>query len=101
MDPGGRRIEVKRRDYWRGSPKLRGDCPRKGMQAKRVSITGTTYITGTELAKQLGISRSTLSRWIEAGRLPRPKRSVSGTLLFRRDDVILLGPQVRRQAVGP
>jgi len=30
---------------------------------KQASITGDKYINGTELAKQLGISRSTLSRW--------------------------------------
>ena len=54
------------------------------MQAKRASITGTKYISGTELAKQLGIGRSTLNRQIKAGKLPKPKKSISGMLLFPR-----------------
>ena len=52
------------------------------MQAKRASITGEKYINGTELAKQLGIGRSTLNRWVRAGKLLKPERSISGILLF-------------------
>ena len=80
----GRRIEVKRRHCWRGIPKFHGDCRHKAMQAKRASVTGDKYINGTQLAKQLGIGASTLSRWVKAGKLPKPKRSISGMLLFER-----------------
>lgn len=55
------------------------------MQARRASITGDKYINGTELARQPGTSRSTLNRWVEAGKLPKPAKSMSGMLLFRRD----------------
>ena len=55
------------------------------MQAKRASITRAKYINGTVLAKNLGIGRSTPKRWVEAGRLPRPERGISGMLLFGRE----------------
>jgi predicted site-specific integrase-resolvase len=52
------------------------------MQARRASITGDEYINGTELAKRLGIGRSTLNRWVRAGKLPKPGKSISGMMLF-------------------
>ena len=55
------------------------------MQAKRASVAGHKYVNGTELARKLGIGRSTLKRWIEDGRLPRPEESISGMMLFGRD----------------
>jgi predicted DNA-binding transcriptional regulator AlpA len=55
------------------------------MRNKRASITGEKYVNGTQLAKALGIGRSTLNRWIRAGKLPKPERSISGMLLFGRD----------------
>ena len=80
----GRRIEVRRQHYWRGVPKYHYACRAHGMQNKRASITGEKYINGAQLAKQLGIGASTLSRWVKAGKLPKPKRSISGMLLFDR-----------------
>ena len=80
----GRRIEVQRRHYWRGVPKYHYACRAKGMQNKRASITGEKYINGAQLAKQLGIGASTLSRWVKAGKLPKPKTGISGMLLFER-----------------
>jgi excisionase family DNA binding protein len=67
-----------------GLPKFHGECRHKAMQAKRASITGGKYINGTELAKKLGIGRSTLKRWIEAGKLPKPRKGISGMMLFER-----------------
>jgi len=81
----GRRLEVKRRHYWRGLPEYHAHCRHKAMQAKRASVTGEKYINGAQLAKQLGIGASTLSRWVKAGKVPEPKRSVSGMLLFDRE----------------
>jgi len=83
----GRRIEVKRRHYWRGVPKYHYACRAHGMQNKRASVTGEKYINGTQLAKLLGIGASTLSRWVKAGKLPKPKKGISGMLLFDRDIV--------------
>lgn len=80
----GRRIEVKRRHYWRGIPKFHGACRHKAMQTKRASITGGKYINGTQLVRKLGIGASTLSRWVKAGNLPKPKRGISGMMLFDR-----------------
>jgi len=58
------------------------------MQAKRASITGDAYINGTHLARRLGVSRSTLTRWIKTGKLPKPKKSISGMLLFKQSEVV-------------
>jgi len=81
----GRQLEVKRRHYWRGLPEYHSHCRHKAMQAKRASVTGEKYINGAQLAKQLGIGASTLSRWVKAGKLPKPKKSISGMMLFDRE----------------
>ena len=52
------------------------------------TFTGDEYVNGTDLARKLGIARSTLTRWIKAGKLPKPKKSISGMLLFRRGEVV-------------
>jgi len=80
----GRRIEVRRRHYWRGVPKYHHACRANGMQNKRASVAGDKYINGAQLAKRLGIGASTLSRWVKAGKLPKPERNISGMLLFSR-----------------
>ena len=54
-------------------------------------ITGDKYINGAQLAKRLGIGASTLSRWVKAGKLPKPKKGISGMLLFERAVVDRLG----------
>lgn len=83
----GRKIEIRRRHYWLGIPKYHYACRHYGMRNKRASLTGDEYVNGTELAKMLGIGRTTLGRWIAAGKLPQPEKSISGMLLFRRRDV--------------
>ena len=89
----GRRIEVKRRHYWRGVPEYHSRCRHKAMQAKRASVTGDQYINGTQLAKRLGIGLTTLRRWVKAGKLPKPKRSISGMLLFERASTYVVRPR--------
>jgi predicted site-specific integrase-resolvase len=54
------------------------------MQNNRASVTGDKCISGTPSAKQLGIGASTLSRWVKAGKLPKPEKTVAGMLLFHR-----------------
>ncbi len=83
----GRRIEITRRYYWRGIPTLHAACRHKGMQSRRASLVGDKYINGTQLAKRLGIGRTTLNRWIKSGKLLKPEKSISGMLLFQRSTV--------------
>ena len=80
----GRTVAVLRRHYWIGLPKFHGECRHKAMAGRRAAIAGDKYINGTELAKRLGIGRSTLKRWVEAGKLPKPEKSISGMWLFDR-----------------
>ena len=56
------------------------------MAGERAAVMGDDYINGTELAKKLGIGRSTLNRWVRAGKLPKPVKGISGMLMFGRSD---------------
>jgi len=79
----GRTVEVIRRHYWRGVPQFHADCRHKGMQRKRAELA-KGYYSGQQAAERLGIGRTTLGRWIRAGKLPKPTKSISGMLLFGR-----------------
>ena len=59
-------------------------CRAHGIQNKRASVTGDKYINGAQLARNLGIGRTTLGRWVKAGKLPKPKKGISGMMLFER-----------------
>ena len=51
------------------------------MQRKRAELA-KDYYTGMQAAEKLGIGRTTLGRWLKKGKLPKPKKSISGMLLF-------------------
>ena len=51
------------------------------MQRMRAGLA-KGYYTGTQAAEKLGIGRTTLGRWLKKGKLPKPKKSISGMLLF-------------------
>jgi len=57
------------------------------MQSKRAALVGDKYLNGTQLAKRLGIGMTTLSRWVKAGKLPKPEKSISRMLLFDREAI--------------
>ena len=42
---------------------------------------------GQQAADRLGIVRTTLNRWISKGSLPKPRKSISGMLLFEREEI--------------
>ena len=60
----------------RGEPLFRQWRLLKMLQAHRFGISAD------ELAERLGIGRTTLNRWIRAGKLPKPVRGILGMLLF-------------------
>ncbi|NLX23330.1 MAG: hypothetical protein GXY55_16890 [Phycisphaerae bacterium] len=43
-------------------------------------------VLGT-VARRLGIGRTTLGRWVQAGKLPEPERSISGMLMFEAKSI--------------
>ena len=43
-------------------------------------------VNGVEAADILGVSNKTVSRWVEAGKLPQPQR-VGSMLTFRKSDI--------------
>lgn len=93
----GQPVEVRRRHYWMGVPEFRSECRHKGMSRKRANLADGFY-TGQQAADRLGIGRTSLGRWLRAGRLPRPAKSISGMLLFDRGaiDRLVTTPTVCR-----
>lgn len=62
-----------------------------------------SFIGSTEAAKILDIDKSTLTRWVHAGRLPlagRASDKPNGALFFKRSDVEALAEEMRTQAVA-
>ena len=56
-------------------------------RATSSSNSASGYDTGKQAAEVLGIGRTTLGRWVKAGKLPRPVKSISGMLLFEREAI--------------
>jgi DNA-binding transcriptional MerR regulator len=55
-----------------------------------ILISGQTYTTNAEVAKELGINTVTLWRWRRKGVIPAGLRSRSGQVLFTPEEVILI-----------
>lgn len=55
-----------------------------------VNIGGETYQTSNEIAEALGISRQTLWRWREKGKIPAGMRSRSRQVLFTVEEVSVI-----------
>jgi len=45
------------------------------------------HYAGQQAADRLGIGLTTLNRWIKAGRVPKPRKSISEMLLFERAEI--------------
>lgn len=52
-----------------------------------VQVGGLTYFTKSEVAEELGVSRQTLLRWREKGRIPAGVRHRTRQVLFTVDEV--------------
>ena len=52
-----------------------------------VKIDGETYYTNSEVSEQLGVSRQTLWRWREKGRIPIGLRYRTRQVLFKDSEV--------------
>ncbi len=50
-------------------------------------IDGSQYFSTTELVDELGVSRQTLWRWRQDGKIPVGQRFRDGKVLFTEDDV--------------
>jgi DNA-binding transcriptional MerR regulator len=55
-----------------------------------VTIGGQSYHSHTELADELHVSRQTLWRWREKGKIPTGLRSRSGQVLFTDEEVQMI-----------
>lgn len=55
-----------------------------------VEIAGTTYLPVTEVAKHVGVSRTTLWRWRHNGKIPLGRRYRNGLILFSPAEVELV-----------
>ena len=52
------------------------------MMSPSVEIAGTTYLPATEVAKHVGVSRTTLWRWRHKGKIPLGRRYRNGLILL-------------------
>ena len=50
-------------------------------------IAGTTYFIATDLAQQIGVSRTTLYRWRQEGKIPSGRRYRGRIVLFTLAEV--------------
>lgn len=57
------------------------------MDAKPIDINGISYFHAAEVARALGVSRSTLTRWRKTGKVPAGCRFRDGKILFRADEL--------------
>jgi DNA-binding transcriptional MerR regulator len=55
--------------------------------AKSIEINGICYIHAAEVARSLGVSPSTLTRWRKEGKVPAGHRFRNGMILFRSEEV--------------
>ena len=53
-------------------------------------MEGGALVTAREAGQLLGVSRDTVRRWADAGRLPIAVRTPMGAPRFRRTDVLAL-----------
>lgn len=58
----------------------------------------TKLLTDREVAYQLGIGKSTVWRWLEAGKLPQPLRLSPGCTRWRVSDIATFIEQHAAQA---
>jgi excisionase family DNA binding protein len=88
----GRKLAVERRHYCRGLPKLHYDCRQKATEGKLAALVGDKHMNGEQVARYLGIGRSSVSRWVKSGKLPNPESRISRMLLFNKAQVMKMFP---------
>jgi excisionase family DNA binding protein len=52
-----------------------------------VDVKGTRYLSATEIAKRIGVSRQTLWRWRNQGKIPAGRRYRDRQILFTEDEL--------------
>ena len=55
-----------------------------------VRIAGATYLSVSQVAKEIGVSRTTLWRWRHEGKIPLGRRYRNGLILFSAAEVGLV-----------
>src|SRR5260370_40835616 len=73
-----------------------------------VEIAGTRYLPATDVARHVGVSRTTLWRWRHDGKIPLGRRYRNGLILFAPAEVEVvreyaerLVPATARRMEGP
>jgi predicted DNA-binding transcriptional regulator AlpA len=85
-------VTVERRHFWRGVPKFHRKCwASTALIAKRLDAAGN-MLTGGELARRLGVGRTTIGRWLKSGKLPPPDRRTAKLLLWHPSVIDRLKP---------
>jgi len=53
---------------------------------KAIEINGISYFHAAEVARVVGVSRSTLTRWRQDGKIPAGYRFRDGRILFKSEE---------------
>jgi predicted site-specific integrase-resolvase len=61
-----------------------------------IEIAGTTYLLATDLARQVGVSRTTLYRWRQDGKIPAGCRDRRRLILFTLAEAQIVGDYADR-----
>ena len=72
------------------------------VQIETVEIDGNSYYTAAHVAKVLGISRQTLWRWRQEGRIPPGHRYRGRQVVFTEDELTVIRDFANRiEPIGP
>ena len=71
-------VEILKRHFWLGIPKHHQACWNRHLGKVRGQRPG--LINGTDLARRLGVGRTTIGRWLAARKLPQPVKREAGML---------------------
>src|SRR5438093_1517765 len=74
----------------------RNTMQRQQMTTAGVKIAGTTYLAATDVARYIGVSRTTLWRWRHEGKIPLGRRYRNGLILFAPAEVEIVRQYAER-----
>ncbi|HEX8323448.1 MAG TPA: recombinase family protein [Tepidisphaeraceae bacterium] len=88
----GKPVTLVRHHFWQGIPKHHGKCWTREL-ARRRNHRDDGLLTGAALARLFGVGDSTICRWRQSGKLPKPLKGDRGTWLWSREQVLDLLPR--------
>ena len=79
-------ITILRRHFWLGIPEHHSACWSRELSRQRHERKDK-LLTGAEVARRLGIGRTTLGRWLVSGKISQPAKREHGLLLWQPEQI--------------